>query len=641
MNNSNISLNFLEILPQEFDVTFYWKKLDEIPEEERNGFYIRNLKIEVKDDKYEKLAIAFDPSPDFQEKKCSQNYNLDLTKQFLFYWLTKKCTGLNIFETNRDKYHRIYFIINNHKEGTETVWIEPYFLSKTNSFGILLDFKFFVDQDYKKTISSPVDKRILQLSGTLDSTGKSNKEFYIFKNEKIKTFLGKFFYSLNEFGSNNDFIISNKLLELNSFLLNLKTYQFENDAENKSPYFGLQINPPLQKPSRDTNFIFVFKENDRNIAIDLLKGLKGESFPQQFAGIEKLFRIPFNNGNITGKKVSEINDTVLNQLVLEIKASPKNLLPIILTNSKTTEFDEKLYYKIKHIFTTNDIACQVVTKDLVNNSYTLKYSLSNIGLQIFAKSGGKPWKIKPAINNCLIIGIGSKNKETFTKIDEKSFIKKIEKYFTYSVLTDSSGIFKEIQILSEDEHEDNYYQKLVLKLKSIIQIAIKEGNKNIVVHTPHKISKDKVWDRVFENVPQDVLISIIIINDKHKYFGFDISKNSLVPYESSCISISEYEYLVWFEGLQFNNSAFTKPIGSPIYINFWYSNNMENLKNLPFRSKLLQDCINLSGANWRGFKAKQLPVSIFYCQKISEFLTKFEKYGYDEIHIDNLKPWFL
>ncbi len=68
---------------------------------------------------------------------------------------------------------------------------------------------------------------------------------------------------------------------------------------------------------------------------------------------------------------------------------------------------------------------------------------------------------------------------------------------------------------------------------------------------------------------------------------------------------------------------------------------MENLKNINFRNKLLQDCINLSGANWRGFKAKQLPVSIFYCQKISEFLTKFEENGYDNIHIDNLKPWFL
>jgi len=641
MNNSNISLCFLEIRPTEFEVKFYWKKLSEINEDQHKTFYIRSIKLTEEDEKFEKVAIVFEPQESFQEKVCTQNFNLDITKQFLFKGLLQKCKNADLFETNKDKYNRLYFILNKHKEGTETIWLEPYFLSKTNSFGFLMDYKFFVDEEYKKSIASPVDRRILQLSGTLDNSGKSNKEFYIFKLEKIKYFLNKFYTLISQFGLNSNFTISNKLLELNSFLLDAKTYLFENDRENKSPYFGLQAFPPLQKPLHDTNFIFVFKDSDRNIAIDLLKGLKGESFPQQFAGIEKLFRIKFNNDNITGKKVSEINDEVLNELVKEIKESSTNLLPIILTNSKTSELDEKLYYKVKHCFTSNNIACQVVTKDLINNSYTLKYSLSNIGLQIFAKSGGKPWKIKPAINDCLIIGIGSKNKETFVQIDDKKWAKKIEKYFTYSVLTDSSGIFKEIQILSEDEQEENYYSKLVQKLKSIVEIAINEGNKNIVVHTTHRISKEKVWDKVFDNISNDILISIIIINDKHKYFGFDLTKNSLVPYESSCVAISEFEYLVWFEGLQFSNSAFTKPIGSPIYINFWYSNNMANLKSLNFRNKLLQDCINLSGANWRGFKAKQLPVSIFYCQKISEFLTKFEEYNYDNIHIDNLKPWFL
>jgi len=641
MTNSNISLNFLEIEPKVFQVKFFWKKLSEIPEVQRKTFYIRNIKLKEEDKKFEKVAIVFEPQEGFQEKIYAQNFNTDITEQFLFKVLSQNCKKDDIFETNKDKYKRLYFILNKHKEGTETIWVEPYFLSKTNSFGFLLDFKFFVDEEYKKSITSPVDKRILQLSGTLDISGKSNKEFYIFKQEKIKHFLTKFYPLISHFGFNPNFSVSSKLIELKSFLLDAKIYQFENDKENKSPYFGLQSFPPLQKPLNDTNFIFVFKDSDRNIAIDLLKGLKGESFPQQFAGIEKLFRIKFNNDNITGKKVNEINDKVLNDLVQEIKESSINIVPIILTNSKTSEHDEKLYYKIKHCFTSNNIACQVVTKELVNNSYTLKYSLSNIGLQIFAKSGGKPWKIKPAINDCLIIGIGSKNKETFTQNEDKKWIKKIEKYFTYSVLTDSSGIFKEIQILSEDEQEENYYSKLVQKLKSIVEIAITEGNKNIVVHTPHRISKEKVWDKVYENIPNDILISIIIINDRHKYFGFDLTKNSLVPYESSCVAISEFEYLVWFEGLQFNNSAFTKAIGSPIYINFWYSNNMDNLKNLNFRNKLLQDCINLSGANWRGFKAKQLPVSIFYCQKISEFLTKFEEYDYDNIQIDNLKPWFL
>jgi hypothetical protein len=40
--------------------------------------------------------------------------------------------------------------------------------------------------------------------------------------------------------------------ELNSFLLKLKIFQFDNNKENKSPYFGLQNNFPLSKPINNT-----------------------------------------------------------------------------------------------------------------------------------------------------------------------------------------------------------------------------------------------------------------------------------------------------------------------------------------------------------------------------------------------------
>lgn len=641
MNKSNIGLNFLEITPKDFDVIFYWKKLELVREEDKKKYYIRNIKILEGDEKFEKVAIVFEEKVDFEKKIVSQKFNIDLTKKYLLFGLTKKTDNLERYDTRKDKYNRIYLVLNTHKEGVETVWLEPYFLSRTGSFGVLLDFRFFVDDDYKKLISSSVDRRVLQITGTLTNSGKTNKERYIFKYEKIQTFFNKFYQEIKTFQINSQFHVSEKLIELRSFLLNPKIYIFGNEKENKSPYFGLQNNPPLQSPSEVTRFVFIFKINDRNTAIDLLRGLKGESFPQQFSGIESLFGIQFNNDNITGKKVEFINEKVLEELIIEIKDSPDNVLPIILTNSKTNKEDEKIYYKLKHMFTSNNIPCQVVTKDLVNNSYSLKYSLSNIGLQLFAKAGGKPWKIKPATNNCLIIGIGSKNKETYIKGEDLRYTKKTERYFTYSVLTDSSGLFKEIQVLSDDKEEGNYYSKLVTNLNLIIRTSIEEGNKSIVVHSPYKISKEKVWDKIFKKLPKEVTISVIIINDRHKYFGFDFAKNSLVPYESTSLAISEKEYLVWFEGLQFNNSAFSKSIGSPIYINFWHSNKLENLKDLSFRKQLLQDCINLSGANWRGFKAKQLPVSIFYCQKISEFLTKFEEYNLEDIQIDNLKPWFL
>ena len=134
---------------------------------------------------------------------------------------------------------------------------------------------------------------------------------------------------------------------------------------------------------------------------------------------------------------------------------------------------------------------------------------------------------------------------------------------------------------------------------------------------------------------------VLIINNNHKFFGFDFTKNSLVPYESTTVALSTREYLVWFEGLQYHNSTITRLIGAPVYITFWHSNKPQKLEDSEYRKSVLQDSINLSGANWRGFKAKQLPVSIYYCQKIADFLKRFEDFGLGHIEFENLKPWFL
>ncbi|MEN9331084.1 MAG: hypothetical protein RLZZ94_174, partial [Bacteroidota bacterium] len=336
-------------------------------------------------------------------------------------------------------------------------------------------------------------------------------------------------------------------------------------------------------------------------------------------------------------------DEQLASILNEIQNEPNyNVLPIFVTNSKGNIQDEKIYYSIKHFFTKHNLGCQIVTKDLISNTKSLNWSLSNIGLQLFAKLGGKPWKVKPSTKQGLIIGIGSKHSEKF-KLDPISgnTIHEIEKYLSYSVVTDSSGLFKEIEILSETNNENDYYDSLVSKLCQIIKKAISENYKDIVIHTPFRISKEKVWAKIFSQIEEKINISILIINSDHKYFGFDLSKNALVPFESTYIPLSENEFLVWFEGLQFNNAPFSKPIGAPIYLNLWHSNNVDNFRNLQYKRGLLQDCINLSGANWRGFKAKQLPISIYYCQRISDFLKKFEEYNLEHIEFQNLKPWFL
>jgi hypothetical protein len=649
-NNNKISLNFLELTQKNFDapfdVPFYAKLLDTLPEEEHNSFFIQSLR-EKDEEKYRKYAITFEKQNGFEYKVLSSSANFSVAENFILFLLQKhlKTKGISPCVVKKNKYKRCYLPLTEHIEGTETIWLEPYFLKSSNSFGILIDYKFWVNEDYKERIQGSVDKKILQLSGALDNKGYSNKAFYLFKYEKINLFMKKYYHDLSQIGDNGTiFSLSNEFNMLDNHTLNRKTYLFGENKDSQSAYMGLQKYGPLKSPDKQTEYLFVFKETDRNIAINLWKGLQGTTFKNTFSGMESFFKIQYNNSCIQGKKVPEYTEQIFEDIAaecLEHKKQGINLIPIILTNSKISDADDKLYYMIKYIYTKLGIPCQVVTKDLVNNPNSLKYSLSNIGLQIFAKVGGKPWKVKPALKECLIIGIGNKNKIVLITDNNGNKQRKIEKYLTYSVLTDSSGLFKELQILCETDNEEDYYQSLIEKFQIILNQAIADGYKDIVIHAPFKISKTKVWSNVFRDIAPNINISILQINSKHKFFGYDFSKNALVPYESSYVAISKNEYLVWFEGLQYNNAAFTKLIGAPVYINFWHSNKSELLQGVEYRKSLLQDCISLSGANWKGFRAKQLPVSIFYCQTIAEFLKKFEDYGFEQVKFENMQPWFL
>lgn len=81
-----------------------------------------------------------------------------------------------------------------------------------------------------------------------------------------------------------------------------------------------------------------------------------------------------------------------------------------------------------------------------------------------------------------------------------------------------------------------------------------------------------------------------------------------------------------------------KRLSNPVHIKFLNINNRKDFDEQAY----LQDILNLSGANWRGFNAKSIPISIYYSQIIAKYTEAFENIsGYEEGAISNNKPWFL
>lgn len=623
-----IHLNFLEFENQDFGITVYRRKNN--TDQFFEGFDYYDFKDE--EGINAKYQISYYPLDGFEAYKLPPYAKTGIISKVLYDQLKDASNGLEWFIKKESEYNRrIHFTISKHPKGRKCIWIEPFFLKSKNIWGLLFDYCFVVDSNINGDAKFKLDKDILIASGTMNERGGSNVDYYLFKHTYLQGFIKTHIQVINTKFDNS---INGELLLIQSKQLNTKTYVFGNGMISNSSYQGLLKYQPLENLKEPVQYYFLYKKIDREIAVALLKGLRGELSPITFSGMSKLFKIDFSNNMIKGSAIEDFTDEIITDEIIKIKELGSNVIPVIITNSKKNADDDRLYFSLKHRFTNEKIPCQVVTKELIKNEYSLKYSLSNIGLQIFAKAGGRPWKMKPANAEYLIIGIGQSY--TLEKSENETTIKK---NITYSVLTDSSGIFKDIRVLGEGvESDENYYEQLIANIAKIINAT--PYNK-ISIHVPFRISKDKVIEKVIKRIPEDIELSVLVINPKNDFFGFDYGNNGLVPFESTFVRLSHDDYLIWFEGLQYNNPKISKRFGNPLLIKFWYLNNKNFETDYAYKERLLQDCINLSGANWRGFKAKQLPVSVFYCQRIAEFIGKFQEYGLSHIDINNLKPWFL
>ncbi|HLP37088.1 Piwi domain-containing protein [Lacibacter sp.] len=624
-----IALNFLPFEQQDFGITIFRKIAGAVVDKTKFSYY--DFQENGVSKKYEISPVNLEG---YEEYRLAQYSQVGLVSKSIYenlFQASKSVRGFFILKPNNDYNRRLHFEIEPHPKGKKCMWIEPYFLKSKKLWGVLVGFQFIVSEDFKANNKVKVDKDILIASGSLNSKGYSNADFYLFKHSYIQAFIKNHIPLINYSLSVK---LTSDLQFLEGSVLNQKTYVFKNKGESNSAFLGLNRFGPLQEIPGELFFRFIFLKEDRDYGVRLLKGLRGDTFPSQFSGMSTFFKLSFTNERIEGVTLEDFNNETITEQINEIKESGKNIIPIIITKNRLDAESDRLYYFLKHKFTSAGIACQIVTKELLANDNSVKYSLSNIALQIFSKAGGKPWKMVPASKDYLIIGIGQSY--SIEMLETKSIVKKS---IAYSVLTDSSGLFKDIQVLSEGvESDDNYYANLA---NNIIRIINSSGYKQVTIHSPVRLSKSKVFEKVIKKIPLDTELNVLVINNKADLFGFDYDNNGLVPFESTYIKLAKDEFLVWFEGLQYNNPKIAKRYSNPLTIKFWFSSNPNWLSDENLKENLLQDCINLSGANWRGFKSKQLPVSIFYCERIAEFISKFNEYKLGHIEINNLKPWFL
>ena len=419
--------------------------------------------------------------------------------------------------------------------------------------------------------------------------------------------------------------------------LNSKEYLFAENRQSQSQFIGLKTYGPLSPLTQNPNLLFAFRECDRPVARTLAMALLGSTNRQRFSypSFESLFKIgvTVNPDPIILNDLSRASFEFSLRRVQAERELGKSVLPIFLL----PKGDDNGYLLHKSIFTNVGIPTQVCTLGLVNDNYILKWSVANIALQIFCKLGGQPWIVRPTPTRTLIIGISQSH-----KIKVENGVSTVSRYFAFSVLTENSGLFRKLEILGDASSLGSYIDALKSNLSEILQKESSEFSQ-VVIHASFRLKKTEmqaiadVVRTTTEKCSQNCRFSVVKVNQKNDYFGTNPCVNSLVPYEGTVSKLGGGEYLIWFEGISPDNQTVTKAFPGPTHVKFLRASSEDSIAD----ELILQDLVNLSGANWRGFNAKNSPVSVFYCHLIAEFVRKFQEQDLPLPQVQELQPWFL
>ncbi len=196
-------------------------------------------------------------------------------------------------------------------------------------------------------------------------------------------------------------------------------------------------------------------------------------------------------------------------------------------------------------------------------------------------------------------------------------------------------------MIAQSEHEHDYLEQLQKNLAKLLHEQASRFDK-VVVHTSFRMKRREmeVIQKVVASAAkatQRCRFATVKVNQKNRFFAVNREVNSLVPFEGSYLRLGNREYLLWFEGVYPDNPNVKKPFPGPTHIEFLKVSEEPMIGD----TQVLQDMVNLSGANWRGFNAKSAPVSVYYCHLVAELLRRFHEKDLPVPEVKDLRPWFL
>jgi hypothetical protein len=639
VSTPNIALSFLAAKTPDFAYTIYRKKLERDREAVPGTRYLPQdctdqMSGAAERQRYE---VSLQPRADFEKLRVSTWIDQGLTDEVLHEALVGRTRQPDLqVDTelpDRSFTREVSFVLARHGDVRELMRLRAYGLQMVGRFGFLCQFALRVP----RTSTMP-DRRRLELSLT-HKNGRTNEDFYLDQYQKIELFIRRYFAQIARLTLHDGSVVEfeSRLSVVPSFTLARRTYVFANGHEGKSQFFGLRDHGPFEAADPHSRLVFVFANDDRERSQHLFRALRGDIY-STFSGMDAMFGVPINRNNVTGIEVPGFSNVELQATGATLKGRypAERVVPVVLVPmSKHTDDEETArYFAAKHAFISHGLASQFIDRKRTQDRNALKWSVSNIGLGIFAKMGGVPWRVKPSTDRCLIVGIGQAHR----------FVnRRIERYIAYSVLTDSTGSYETIKVLGNSTSEDQYLKALKTNLRQVL-VSHTDQYDSFVIHVTFNMKRREIEAiqallkelKGTEGYQHEFVA--IKFNDKNDFFGFSIDHNSRVPYEGTVAPLSKRDYLMWFSGLSLDDSKVPKKPERPVHLRILYPEAQLPEAEL---KRVLQDAMNIAGANWRGFTAKSMPISVYYAKIIADYYAHFREAGLPEVDFETMSPWFL
>ena len=297
------------------------------------------------------------------------------------------------------------------------------------------------------------------------------------------------------------------------------------------------------------------------------------------------------------------------------------------------------YGEVKALLAAHGIPSQVLSVGLLSDQRTLSHALPNIALATYAKVGNTPWAlVADSDASELIVGLA--------RADYGRRLGRSDRVMGLCTLFRYNGAFVYWEGLQGSAQWDEYpgaLQRLIVSAVREYEAAGHEAPRRLTFHVsgmrPGRVEPAAIADALGE-LGLKCEVAVIHIDDSSLFWLMDGADASCLPETGLAVQLSPRDFVLVAEGRHDGGVALPR---RPLRVTIDGDLTTVPADQFP---ELVEKVFYLTRMNWRGFRARSVPVSVYYPQLIARYALAFQRQQLwapitKNVTLRRRKAWFL